>query len=146
MIHKKIKAIVQLTSLIFTGIVMLEMLFYQSFNNTIVWALIICSAIAACVKCCLFSNRLFVSSIFQQSMYLCFVWLLFLACNYVSGLGCSIQIAISILVKVLIIYFIIRLVNYRLVKTEVKHMNQMLKNKKDDKQTIKSEHNDMSDL
>lgn len=134
MMVKKIKAIIQLTSLIFTGIVLFEMVSNQSFNNRILWALFGCSAIAALLKFCIFSDNLFAASVFHQMLYLFFVWLLFLACNLFSGLGLTVETAISILLQVVIIYFVIRLINYRLVKTEVKHMNEVLKNVNDKKQ------------
>lgn len=124
---QKFKNMVQLTCLIFTGIIILETASGQMFNNRIVWGLLVCSALAAVIKFGLFSESLFGASILRQMGYLILVWLLFLMYNFFAGRGLTWEVTASILAEVAVIYAAIRLVNYQLVKMEVKRMNKRLK-------------------
>lgn len=132
---QKFKNTVQLTCLIFTGIVILEAAFGQMFNNRMVWGILVCSALAALLKSCLFSDRLFEASILRQMGYLILVWILFLVYSFFAGRGLTSETAASILAEVLVIYFAIRLVNYQLVKMEAKRMNQRLEHSEKEKES-----------
>lgn len=129
----KLKNMVQLTSLIFTGIAAIEAAAGQTLNSRTVWEILFCAAAAALLKFFFFSENLFESSILRQTVYLFLVWLIFLLYNYMSGRGLSKGTALSILAEVLIIYFVIRLINYQLVKLEVKRMNRRLQKSEDRK-------------
>lgn len=124
---QKFKNMVQLTCLIFTGIIILETASGQMFNNRVVWGLFVCSVLAAVLKFILFSESLFGASILRQIGYLILVWLLFLMYNFFTGRGLTWEVTASILEEVAVIYAAIRLVNYQLVKMEVKRMNKRLK-------------------
>lgn len=130
---QKLKNMVQLTSLIFTGIAAIEAAAGQTLNSRTVWEILFCAAAAALLKFFFFSENLFESSILRQTVYLFLVWLIFLLYNYMSGRGLSKGTALSILAEVLIIYFVIRLINYQLVKLEVKRMNRRLQKSEDRK-------------
>lgn len=129
----KLKNMVQLTSLIFTGIAAMEAAAGQTLSSRTVWELLLCAAAAALLKFFFFSENLFESSMLRQTVYLFLVWLIFLVCNYMSGRDLSKGAALSILAEVLIIYFVIRLINYQLVRLEVKQMNRRLKKPEDRK-------------
>lgn len=123
---QKLKNTVQLTSLIFTGIVVLDAAAGQTFSNGMAWGILVCSALAALLKSCLFTESPFDSSIFRQMAYLLVVWLMFLLCSFILNWGVTWITGLSILAEVLLIYFAIRLINYQLVKMEVKRMNRRL--------------------
>lgn len=123
---QRFKAIVQLASLIFTGIMVLEAAVGQTLTYQVTWGLLICAAAAAFLKFSFFSENLFEASLIRQAAYLILVWLIFLLCNFLSGRGFGKEVAVSILAEVLIIYFAIRMINYQLVKMEVKRMNKRL--------------------
>lgn len=131
---KKLKDMVQLTSLIFTGTVVLEAVAGQTLHSRMLWELLICAAASALLKFFFFSGSLYEASVPRQTAYLLLVWLIFLLGNYVSGWGLSMETAISILAEVLVIYFVLRLVNYQLVKMEVKRMNKRLLKSEDKKE------------
>lgn len=123
---QKLKSVVQLTAMIFTGIVILEAAAGQSFRSAMIWEILVCAVVAALIKFCFFSENIFESSPFIQSVYLILVWLAALLCNDLFGWGMTWYMALVILTAVLIIYFVIRLLNYQLIKMEVKRMNQRL--------------------
>lgn len=123
---QKLKSVVQLTAMIFTGIVVLEAAAGQSFRSIMIWEILVCAAAAALIKFCFFSESIFERSPFIQSVYLILVWLTTLLCDYLFGWGITKYTALIILAAVLIIYFVIRMLNYQLVKMEVKRMNQRL--------------------
>lgn len=123
---QKLKSVVQLTAMIFTGIVVLEAAAGQSFRSAMIWEILVSAAAAALIKFCFFSENIFERSPFIQSVYLILVWLTALLCNDLFGWGMTKYTALAILAAVLIIYFVIRLLNYQLVKIEVKRMNQRL--------------------
>lgn len=122
----KLKAMVQLTSLIFTGIVVLEAAAGQTLPSRMLWELLLCAAAAALLKFCFASESIYEASIPRQTVYLLLVWLIFLLGNYTFAWGLSKRAALSILAEVLIIYFVLRLVNFQLVKRDVKRMNKRL--------------------
>lgn len=123
---QKLKDTVQLTSLIFTGIAVLGAATGQTFHSGMLWGFLVSSVLSAVIKIRFFSESLFAASIPRQIAYLLSVWLIFISCSLLSGWGVTPKAAVSILGEVLIIYFVIRLVNYQLVKMEVKQMNQRL--------------------
>lgn len=128
----KIKTMMQLTSVIFTGIVVLQALAGQTLNNRILWQILVCAAAASLLKICFFQGILFEYSVWRQAVYLILVWLAGLVSNYLFGWGLRITSIVSILAGVLIIYFVIRIFSYQLIKADTKKMNETLKNAKKD--------------
>lgn len=122
----KLKKAVQLASMIFTGIVILEMAAGQELRNQMLWGFLLCAGAASLIRACFFQDRLFEGSVLYQAVYLVTVWATGMLCNYLFGWGLSWHNIAGILAEVLIIYFAIRLVNYQLVKSEVKRMNKRL--------------------
>lgn len=128
----KIKTMMQLTSVIFTGIVVLQALAGQTLNNRILWQILVCAAAASLLKICFFQGILFEYSVWRQAAYLILVWLAGLVSNYLFGWGLRITSIVSILAGVLIIYFVIRIFSYQLIKADTKKMNETLKSAKKD--------------
>lgn len=123
---QKLKKMVQLTSLIFAGIVILEMAAGQELQNRMLWGFLVCAVVSSLVRVCFFKENLFESSVCCQILYLVCVWVLGVLCNFLFGWGLAVTTIVSILAEVLIVYFAIRLVNYQFIKSEVKCMNKHL--------------------
>lgn len=123
---RKFKKIVQLASMVFTGIVVLELVAGQELLPHMLWGLLACAVAASLIRVCLFQESLFEGSVWCQAVYLVCVWVTGILCNYLFGWGLAWKTTVSILAEVLIIYFVLRLVNYQFVKSEVKRMNKRL--------------------
>lgn len=123
---QKLKKLVQLTSLIFAGIVILEMAAGQKLQNRMLWEFLACAGASSLVKLCFFRESLFENSVWRQIAYLISVWVIGILCNGLFGWGVAWNTIVSILAEVLIVYLAIRLVNYQFIKSEVKRMNKRL--------------------
>lgn len=133
MIFQKVKSMLQLTSMIFTAIVVLQALVGQTLGNRLIWQILVCAATASLLKICFFQGVLYEYSVWRQAAYLVLVWLTGLISNYLFGWGLGIENIVSILAEVLIIYFLIRIFSYQLIKADTKKINERLKRTKKEK-------------
>ncbi|WP_124065918.1 DUF3021 family protein [Clostridium sp. E02] len=138
MIVHKINKITQLTAMIFTGVVLIELLTGKQLNNQFLYEILLSAFGAAVIKRSLFQGILFDSSFFKQAVYLIAVWVYCILCNYLFNWGLTIEGIASILAIVIILYIAIRLLTYQFDKAEVKKMNERLEKKEDKKIHSKS--------
>ena len=133
MMQRKIKKIFQLTAMVFTVIIMMQLLLGNDLNNVIVCEYMVSSLLAAMLKHTFFTGLTFDSSVWKQLLYLFMVWLIVIACNFLFHWGMSSTSIYTSPVLVSIIYLVLRLFNYQLEKIEVKKMNELLKRKRENK-------------
>lgn len=133
MIVQKINKITQLTAMIFTGVVLIELITGKQLNNQFLYEILLSAFGAAVIKHSFFQGVLFDSSFLKQAVYLIAVWVYCVLCNYLFNWGLTIEGIASILAMVIILYIVIRLLSYQFDKAEVKKMNEMLEKKEDKK-------------
>jgi hypothetical protein len=131
--RSKVKKIFQLTAMVFTIIIMIQLLLGNALNNVIIYEYLACSLMAAMLKHIFFRGLIFESSVWRQLLYLFMVWLIVIACNFLFHWGMSRTSIYTSPALVTIIYLVLRLFNYELEKIEVKKMNELLKRKRDNK-------------
>lgn len=123
----KIKNFVQLTSIIFTILILMEVVGGIKTDNQIVLAMLTCSLAASLLKLCFFPEVLFEYSPLRQTVYLLLVLFIAIVCNYIWGQIMTIDKILSTASLVVLVYLIIRLVNYQFVRKEAQKMNEYLK-------------------
>ncbi len=131
--QSKIKKIFQLTSMVFTVIVLMQLLLGNELNRTILYEYLACSLLAAMLKHIFFRGIIFEFSIWRQLLYLFLVWLFVITCNFLFHWGMSMASVFASPVMVITIYLVLRLFNYQLEKMEVRKMNELLKKRRDSK-------------
>ena len=131
--QSKIKKIFQLTSMVFTVIVLMQLLLGNELSRTILYEYLACSLLAAMLKHIFFRGIIFEFSIWRQLLYLFLVWLFVITCNFLFHWGMSMASVFASPVMVITIYLVLRLFNYQLEKTEVRKMNELLKKRRDSK-------------
>jgi uncharacterized membrane protein len=131
--RSKVKKIFQLTAMVFTIIIMIQLLLGNELDNVIIYEYLACSLMAAMLKHTFFRGLIFESSVWKQLLYLFMVWLIVIACNFLFHWDMSRTSIYTSPALVAIIYLVLRLFNYQLEKIEVKKMNELLKRKRDNK-------------
>ncbi len=131
--RSKIKKIFQLTAMVFTVIVLMQLLLGNELNNVILCEYMVSSLLAAMSKHIFFKGLMFDSSVWRQLLYLFMVWLIVIACNFLFHWDMSRTSIYTSPFLVTIIYLVLRLFNYQLEKIEVKKMNELLKRKRENK-------------
>lgn len=131
--RSKIKKIFQLTAMVFTVIVMMQLLLGNELNNVILCEYIVSALLAAMLKHIFFTGLMFDSSVWRQLLYLFMVWLIVITCNFLFHWDMSRTSIYTSPFLVTIIYLVLRLFNYQLEKIEVKKMNELLKRKRESK-------------
>jgi hypothetical protein len=131
--RSKIKKIFQLTAMVFTVIVLMQLLLGNELNNVILCEYMVSSLLAAMLKHIFFKGLMFDSSVWRQLLYLFMVWLIVIACNFLFHWDMSRTSIYTSPFLVTIIYLVLRLFNYQLEKIEVKKMNELLKRKRENK-------------
>lgn len=135
MIIKYLKPILKLASVIFTIIVLFQLITKQELNNSILYELLGLSLVLSLIK--LIINKYIISedSIFNTVSYIIIIWLMVIASNYLFNWNMSLSSMFSSFIEVILIYICVRLINYQHEKTEVKKMNEILdKNRKNEQQ------------
>ncbi len=135
MIIKYLKPILKLTSVIFTIIVLFQLITKQELNNSILYELLGLSLVLSLIK--LIINKYIISedSIFNTVSYIIIIWLMVISSNYLFNWNMSLSSMFSSFIEVILIYICVRLINYQHEKTEVKKMNEILdKNRKNEQQ------------
>lgn len=135
MIIKYLKPTLKLTSVIFTIIVLFQLITKQELNNSILYELLGLSLVLSLIK--LIINKYIISedSIFNTVSYIIIIWLMVISSNYLFNWNMSLSSMFSSFIEVILIYICVRLINYQHEKTEVKKMNEILdKNRKNKQQ------------
>lgn len=131
--RSKIKKIFQLTAMVFTVIIMMQLLLGNELNNGILCEYMVSALLAAMLKHIFFTGLMFDSSVWRQLLYLFMVWLIVIVCNFLFHWDMSRTSIYTSPFLVTIIYLVLRLFNYQLEKIEVKKMNELLKRKRENK-------------
>ena len=135
MIIKYLKPILKLTSIIFTIIILFQLITKQELNNNILCELLALSLLLSLIK--LIINKYIISedSIFNPISYIIIVWLLVISSNYLFNWSMSLSSVFSSFIQVILIYICVRFINYQHEKKEVKKMNDILdRNRKNEHQ------------
>ena len=134
MIFKYSRKVLQLTSVVFTVIILFQLLTEQNLDNTRIYELLALSLILSLVKIIINKYVISVDSIFNPLIYIIIVWLMVLASNYLFGWNMSLISIFSTLAEVILIYLCVRLINFQYEKIEVKKMNEILDRNRKNKQ------------
>lgn len=128
-----LKRTLRLTAMIFTVIVLLQMVTLHDLDNKMLYELLALSFTASLVKFVFFRDVLFQFAIGQQIAYLITVWVLVIASNWLFQWQMSVASIFSSLLMVVAGYFCVRLTSYQLDKADVKKMNELLDNHRKNK-------------
>lgn len=135
MIIKYLKPILKLASVIFTIIVLFQLITKQELNNSILYELLGLSLVLSLIKLIINNYIISEDSIFNTVSYIIIIWLMVIASNYLFNWNMSLSSMFSSFIEVILIYICVRLINYQHEKTEVKKMNEILdKNRKNEQQ------------
>ncbi|RII34856.1 DUF3021 family protein [Clostridium chromiireducens] len=134
MIFKYSRKVLQLTSVIFTVIILFQLLTEQHLDNTRIYELLALSLVLSLVKIIINKYVISVDSIFNPLIYIIIIWLMVLASNYLFNWNMSLISIFSTLAEVILIYLCVRLINFQYEKIEVKKMNEILDRNRKNKQ------------
>jgi|GEM_PF-1991103 len=134
MIFKYSKKVLQLTSVVFTVIVLFQLVTEQHLNNTRLYELLALSLVLSLVKVIINKYIISVDSIFNPLLYIIIIWLMVLASNYLFKWNMSLLSIFSTFAEVILIYICVRLINFQYEKIEVKKMNEILDRNRKNKQ------------
>ncbi|WP_297427725.1 hypothetical protein [Clostridium sp.] len=135
MIIKYLKAILKLTSVIFTIIILFGLITKQELNNSKLYELLALSFVLSLIKFIINKYVISKDSIFNPLSFIIIVWLMVIGSNYLFNWNMSLSSMFSSFIEVILIYICVRLINYQHEKTEVKKMNEILnKNRKNEQQ------------
>lgn len=135
MTFKYLKDILKLTSVVFTVIILFQLITGQILDNTKVYELLALSLLLSLIKVIL-NKYISVDSIFNPLLYIIIIWLMVMASSYIFNWDMSLLSMILTFIEVILIYFCVRLINYQHEKIEVKKMNEILyRNRKNNRQS-----------
>lgn len=134
MIFKYSRKVLQLTSVVFTVIIIFQLLTEQHLDNTRIYELLALSLILSLVKIIINKYVISIDSIFNPLVYIIIVWLMVLASNYLFKWNMSLMSIFITLAEVILIYLCVRLINFQYEKIEVKKMNEILDKNRKNKQ------------
>lgn len=134
MIFKYSRKVLQLTSVVFTVIILFQLLTEQHLDNTRIYELLALSLVLSLVKMIINKYVISVDSIFNPLIYIIIVWLMVLASNYLFKWNMSLISILITLAEVILIYLCVRLINFQYEKIEVKKMNEILDRNRKNKQ------------
>ncbi|OPJ65630.1 hypothetical protein CLCHR_06140 [Clostridium chromiireducens] len=134
MIFKYSRKVLQLTSVVFTVIILFQLLTEQHLDNTRIYELLALSLVLSLVKIIINKYVISVDSIFNPLIYIIIIWLMVLASNYLFNWNMSLISIFSTLAEVILIYLCVRLINFQYEKIEVKKMNEILDRNRKNKQ------------
>jgi len=131
---KYLKQILKLTSVVFTVIILFQLVTKQHLDNTKLYELLALSLVLSLIK--MIINKYIISedSIFNSFLYIIIIWLMVIASNYLFNWDMSLSSIFSTFIEVILIYLCVRLINYQYEKIEVKKMNEILDRNRKNKQ------------
>ena len=131
---KYLKQIFKLTSVVFTVIILFQLVTKQHLDNTKLYELLALSLVLSLIK--MIINKYIISedSIFNPLFYIIIIWLMVIASNYLFNWDMSLSSILSTFIEVILIYLCVRLINYQYEKIEVKKMNEILDRNRKNKQ------------
>lgn len=134
MIFKYLKQILKLTSVVFTVIILFQLVTKQSLNNTKLYELLALSLVLSFIKVIINKYIINEDSVFNPLSYIIVIWLMVIASNYLFSWNMSLSSIFSTFIEVILIYLCVRIINYQHEKIEVTKMNEILYRNRKNKQ------------
>ena len=134
MILKYSKTILQLTSIVFTVVIVFQLVTGQQLNNARLYELLALSLVLSLIKFIINKYIISKDSIFNPLSYIVIIWLMVIASNYLFNWNMSLSSIFSTLIEVILIYICVRIINYQYEKIEVNKMNEILDRNRKNKQ------------
>ncbi|OOM73415.1 hypothetical protein [Clostridium sp. BL-8] len=129
------KKILKLTSIVFTVIVLFQLISGQNLNNQILHDLLGLSLILTLIKVLINKYIIPRDSIFNSLLFILIAWAMVIGSNYVFSWNMSINTIFLTSIQIVVIYILVRIINYQHDKLEVKKMNEILdRNRKNQQQ------------
>ncbi len=129
------KKILKLTSIVFTVIVSFQLISGQNLNNQILHDLLGLSLILTLIKVLINKYVIPRDSIFNSLLFILIAWAMVIGSNYVFSWNMSINTIFLTSIQIVVIYILVRIINYQHDKIEVKKMNEILdRNRKNQQQ------------
>ncbi|EHI98965.1 hypothetical protein CDLVIII_2306 [Clostridium sp. DL-VIII] len=135
MTFEYLKKILKLTSIVFTVIVLFQLISGQNLNNQILHDLLCLSLILTLIKVLINKYIIPRDSIFNSLLFILIAWAMVIGSNYVFSWNMSINTIFLTSIQIVVIYILVRIINYQHDKIEVKKMNEILdRNRKNQQQ------------
>ena len=134
MIFKYLKQILKLTSVVFTVIILFQLVTEQHLDNTKLYELLDLSLALSLIKVIINKYIISEDSVFNPLSYIIVIWLMVIASNYLFSWNMSLSSIFSTFIEVILIYLCVRIINYQYEKIEVNKMNEILDRNRKNKQ------------
>lgn len=134
MIFEYLKKILKLTSVVFTVVVLFQLVTGQHLDNNILYELFALSLILTLIKIPINKYIISQDSIFNSLFYIIIIWFMVIASNYIFSWNMSISLIFLTFIEIPLIYLCVRIINYHHDKKEVKKMNEILDRNRKNKQ------------
>jgi len=134
MIFKYSKTILQLTSIVFTVVIVFQLATGQQLNNVRLYELLALSLVLSLIKFIINKYIISKDSVFNPLSYIVIIWLMVIASNYLFNWNMSLSSIFSTFIEVILIYLCVRIINYQYEKIEVNKMNEILDRNRKNKQ------------
>ena len=134
MIFKYLKQILKLTSVVFTVIILFQLVTEQHLDNTKLYELLALSLVLSLIKVIINKYIISEDSVFNPLSYIIVIWLMVIASNYFFSWNMSLSSIFSTFIEIILIYLCVRIINYQNEKIEVKKMNEILDRNRKNKQ------------
>ena len=134
MIFKYSKTILQLTSIVFTVVIVFQLATGQQLNNVRLYELLALSLVLSLIKFIINEYIISKDSVFNPLSYIVIIWLMVIASNYLFNWNMSLSSIFSTFIEVILIYLCVRIINYQYEKIEVNKMNEILDRNRKNKQ------------
>ena len=134
MIFKYLKQILKLTSVVFTVIILFQLVTEQHLNNTKLYELLALSLVLSLIKVIINKYIINEDSVFNPLSYIIVIWLMVIASNYLFSWNMSLSSIFSTFIEVILIYLCVRIINYQHEKIEETKMNEILYRNRKNKQ------------
>lgn len=133
MIINYLKKTLRLTAIVFTIIVLFQLLAKQNFNNSVLYDFLAFSFIAALIK--VIFSKYFSSDhlILHHLLYLIVIWLLAIISNIIFEWQLSLASIFLTFFEIVLIYICVRFINFQHDKSDVKRMNEILNKNRENK-------------
>ena len=134
MILKYSKTILQLTSIVFTVVIVFQLATGQQLNNIRLYELLALSLVLSLIKFIINKYIISKDSAFNPLSYIVVIWLMVIGSNYLFNWNMSLSSIFSTFIEVILIYLCVRIINYQYEKIEVNKMNEILDRNRKNKQ------------
>lgn len=135
MTFEYLKKIMKLTCVVFTVVVLFQLISGQNLNNNILYDLLGLSLILTLIKVLINKYLIPRDSIFNSIFFIFIAWVMVIGSNYIFSWNMSISTIFLTSIQIVVIYVLVKIINYQHDKIEVKKMNEILdRNRKNQQQ------------